>query len=276
MMAGCWTRGAGHRHMSVAARRAHPSTGRGSLMTQQDAGGPDQIMEGVREPRDAQAPRVRLQEVQRAAAERTPALDAEEGGAAGLRPAAVPSSPRSALQPLQGALARSRTPPPSRPPTAGWRLHHVRAEPSGDASAARWSLDAVRRAVGDPVLRKASWWRAAGVEPTRAGIVLPQSWPRWTTTPWPGCSSSPTTSGMPPSWRETHAEAESTTQSRARVIGVNTHNLKPSRWTWTRFGRLARRLPQARWSWRSRGIVARAQVRLYAGGPTPCWRGRRS
>ncbi|WP_144999992.1 bifunctional phosphoribosylanthranilate isomerase/tryptophan synthase subunit beta [Kocuria rhizophila] len=239
-------------------------------MTQQDTGTVlDQIIEGVREDLETRRSAVSLQEVQRAAAEQTPALDAE-AALRGSDPAAVQVIAEvKRSSPSKGALAEITDP-------AALAAAYER----GGASAisvlteqrrfggSLEDLDAVRRAVGIPVLRKDfvvedyQVWEArahgadivllivAALDDDTLARLLELTHHL----------------GMH-ALVETHTEAEidRAVAAGARIIGVNTRNLKTLEVDVDTFGRLARRLPQDAVLVAESGIAGEDQVRLYAG-----------
>ncbi|RLZ03674.1 bifunctional indole-3-glycerol phosphate synthase/tryptophan synthase subunit beta [Kocuria tytonicola] len=239
-------------------------------MTQQDTGTVlDRIIEGVREDFEERRASVSLQQLQRAAGEQTPALDAE-AALRGADPASVQVIAEvKRSSPSKGALAEISDP-----------AQLAAAYERGGASAisvlterrrfggSLADLDAVRRAVGIPVLRKDfvveeyQVWEArahgadlvllivAALDDAALARLLELTHHL----------------GMH-ALVETHTEEEidRAVAVGARIIGVNTRNLKTLDVDVNTFGRLARRLPREAVVVAESGVVGEDQIRLYAG-----------
>ncbi|MDO4919757.1 MAG: bifunctional phosphoribosylanthranilate isomerase/tryptophan synthase subunit beta [Kocuria sp.] len=239
-------------------------------MTQQDTGTVlEQIIEGVREDLEERRARVGLPQLQRAAAAQGPALDAEAAlrGSDPTSVQVIAEVKRSS--PSKGALAQITDP-------AALAASYER----GGASAisvlterrrfggSLEDLDAVRGAVGIPVLRKDfvvdeyQVWEArahgadlvllivAALDDAQLAHLLQLTHHL----------------GMH-ALVETHTEAEidRAVAAGARIIGVNTRNLKTLDVDVHTFGRLAPRLPREAVLVAESGVAGEDQIRLYAG-----------
>ncbi|RKQ36487.1 bifunctional phosphoribosylanthranilate isomerase/tryptophan synthase subunit beta [Kocuria tytonis] len=239
-------------------------------MTQQHTGTVlETIIEGVREDLETRRASVSLQQVQRAAAEQTPALDAE-AALRGSDPAAVQVVAEvKRSSPSKGALAEITD--PARLAAAyergGASVISVLTEQRRFGGSLA-DLDAVRRAVGIPVLRKdfvvADYqvWEArahgadmvllivAALDDAALARLLELTHHL----------------GMH-ALVETHTEEEidRAVAAGARIIGVNTRDLKTLDVDVHTFGRLARRLPREAVVVAESGVAGEEQIRLYAG-----------
>ncbi|WP_344203858.1 MULTISPECIES: bifunctional phosphoribosylanthranilate isomerase/tryptophan synthase subunit beta [Kocuria] len=229
----------------------------------------DQIIEGVREDLETRRAAVSLEELQRAVAQRGPALDAE-AALRGSEPASVQVIAEvKRSSPSKGALAEITDP-------AELAASYER----GGASAisvlteqrrfggSLADLDAVRAAVGIPVLRKDfvvedyQVWEArahgadlvllivAALDDAALRHLLELTHEL----------------GMH-ALVETHTaeEVERAVAAGARIIGVNTRNLKTLEVDVHTFGRLAGAMPQDVVVVAESGVLGEEQIRLYAG-----------
>ncbi|WP_112235046.1 bifunctional phosphoribosylanthranilate isomerase/tryptophan synthase subunit beta [Kocuria sp. BT304] len=239
-------------------------------MTQQHTGTVlDRIIEGVREDLETRRAQVSLHEVQRAAAEQTPALDAE-AALRGSDPASVQVIAEvKRSSPSKGALAQITDPAElaSAYERGGASVISVLTEQRRFGGSLA-DLDAVRRAVGIPVLRKDfvveeyQVWEArahgadlvllivAALDDAALARLLELTHHL----------------GMH-ALVETHTEDEvaRAVAAGARIIGVNTRDLKSLDVDVHTFGRLAPLAPEGAVLVAESGVAGEDQIRLYAG-----------
>ncbi|WP_312797215.1 bifunctional phosphoribosylanthranilate isomerase/tryptophan synthase subunit beta [Kocuria sp.] len=239
-------------------------------MTQQHTGTVlDRIIEGVREDLETRKASVSLQDVRHAAAEQTPALDAESA-LRGSDPASVQVIAEvKRSSPSKGALAAIEDPAQlaAAYERGGASVISVLTEQRRFGGSLA-DLDAVRRAVGIPVLRKDFVVEEYQVWEARAHgadivLLIVAALDDATLRDLLELTHH---LGMH-ALVETHTEEEidRAVAVGARIIGVNTRNLKTLDVDVDTFGRLAERLPREAVIVAESGVLGEEQIRLYAG-----------